>query len=81
MFQKMYFLQALKSFKKPFHRIEWVASFDGVDYVNDSKETNIDATIKAVQAMDRPVILIAGGVDKGFSYEIWKKSFAKKFVR
>jgi UDP-N-acetylmuramoylalanine--D-glutamate ligase len=72
------FLKAVKSFKKPSHRIEWVASFDGVDYVNDSKGTNIDATIKAVQAMDRPVILIAGGVDKGFSYEIWKKSFAKK---
>jgi UDP-N-acetylmuramoylalanine--D-glutamate ligase len=46
--------------------------------VNDSKGTNIDATIKAVEAMKKPVILIAGGVDKGASYEIWKKPFDKK---
>ncbi len=72
------FLIALQSFKKPLHRIEWVASIDGVDYINDSKGTNIDATIKAVEAIDKPILLIAGGVDKGFSYEVWKKPFAKK---
>ncbi|MGH2613297.1 MAG: glutamate ligase domain-containing protein, partial [Rhabdochlamydiaceae bacterium] len=72
------FLQAVKSFKKPSHRIEWVALSDGVDYVNDSKGTNVDATIKAVQSMNKPVFLIVGGVDKGASYEIWKKPFANK---
>ncbi len=72
------FLKALESFKKPSHRIEWVAKIRGVDYVNDSKGTNIDATLKAVEAMRQPVLLIVGGVDKGASYEIWKRSFTKK---
>ncbi len=69
------FLAALETFKKPAHRVEFVATLDGVDYFNDSKGTNIDATIKAVEAMTKKVILIAGGVDKGSSYEPWKKSF------
>lgn len=72
------FLAGLETFKKPDHRIEFVATLDGVDYFNDSKGTNIDATIKAVEAMSKNVILIAGGVDKGASYEPWKKSFAGK---
>ncbi|MBP7075299.1 MAG: UDP-N-acetylmuramoyl-L-alanine--D-glutamate ligase [Rhabdochlamydiaceae bacterium] len=72
------FRLAAQSFKKPLHRIEWVASIDGVDYINDSKGTNIDATIKAVEAMNKPILLITGGVDKGFSYDVWKKPFAKK---
>lgn len=69
------FLQGLQSFQKPKHRIEWVASIKGVDYINDSKGTNIDATIKAVQSIKKPLILIAGGVDKGASYQVWKTSF------
>jgi UDP-N-acetylmuramoylalanine--D-glutamate ligase len=72
------FLQAASHFKKPSHRIEWVASIDGIDYVDDSKGTNVDATMKAVQAMSRPVCLIVGGVDKGASYEVWKRAFQGK---
>lgn len=72
------FLAGLETFKKPAHRLEFVATLDGVDYFNDSKGTNIDATIKAVEAMTKDVVLIAGGVDKGSSYEPWKKSFAGK---
>ncbi len=72
------FLAGLESFKKPAHRIEFVASLKGVDYFNDSKGTNIDATIKAVEAMTGQIVLIAGGVDKGSSYEPWKKVFAGK---
>ncbi len=72
------FVAALETFKKPAHRIEFVASLNGVDFFNDSKGTNIDATIKAVEAMKGKVILIAGGVDKGSSYQPWKKSFAGK---
>jgi UDP-N-acetylmuramoylalanine--D-glutamate ligase len=72
------FLAGLETFKKPAHRIEFIASLNGVDYFDDSKGTNIDATIKAVTAMKGPVVLIAGGVDKGSSYEPWKKIFAGK---
>jgi len=72
------FLAGLETFKKPAHRIEFVAMLDGVDYFNDSKGTNIDATMKAVEAMTKDVVLIAGGVDKGSSYMPWKKSFRGK---
>lgn len=72
------FLAGVETFKKPSHRLEFVANLDGVDYFNDSKGTNIDATIKAVEAMKKNVVLIAGGVDKGASYMPWKKIFAGK---
>lgn len=72
------FRAAVETFQKPAHRIEFVTSIDGVDYFDDSKGTNIDATMKAVDAMTGKVVLIAGGVDKGSSYEPWKKVFAGK---
>jgi UDP-N-acetylmuramoylalanine--D-glutamate ligase len=75
------FVVALKSFAKPSHRIEFVTDIEGVLYYDDSKGTNIDATIKAVQSMPGPVILIAGGVDKGASYYPWKEVFGKKVKR
>lgn len=50
------------------HRCEIVATFDGVEYVNDSKATNPDAVEKALQSETRPVVLIAGGKDKGFEF-------------
>ena len=50
----------LKSFGGVEHRIEFVREVDGVRYVNDSKGTNPDSTIKAVQAMDRPTVLMLG---------------------
>lgn len=57
--------QVLRSFKGVPHRLEWVADLDGVNYYNDSKGTNGDSTIKALEAFDRPIRLILGGVDKG----------------
>lgn len=54
----------LLSFKGLEHRIEPVRTLDGVRYVNDSKATNVDATLKALDAFTDPVILIAGGHDK-----------------
>ncbi len=72
------FLRAVETFKKPAHRIEWVACIDGVEYINDSKGTNIDATIKAVMAMKGKVVLIVGGVDKGAAYHPWKPLFTEK---
>ncbi len=75
------FSTALETFQKPSHRIEFVATIEGVDYFNDSKGTNIDATIKAVVAMKNEVILIAGGVDKGASYKPWKEFFLNKVKR
>lgn len=54
----------LHSFKGVEHRIEFVASVNGVDYYNDSKATNPESTIKALEAFNQKVILLAGGYDK-----------------
>ncbi len=51
------------------HRLEFVRELDDVTYINDSKATNLDAVEKALLAQTKPVILIAGGKDKGFEYE------------
>jgi UDP-N-acetylmuramoylalanine--D-glutamate ligase len=60
--------QALSTFAGVRHRLEEVAEYKDVLYINDSKGTNPDSTIKALQSFERPVILIAGGRPKGGSY-------------
>ncbi len=75
------FVQALQSFSKPAHRIEHVKTVRGVEFYNDSKGTNVDAVIRAVEAMHGGVYLIAGGVDKGSSYRLWEKTFSGKVKR
>lgn len=56
-------------FKGVEHRIEFVREYKGVKYYNDSKGTNVDATIVALKAFDQPVILLAGGYDKKTGFE------------
>lgn len=51
------------------HRIEWVGSWQGIDFYNDSKGTNVGAVVKALQNFDTPVLLLMGGRDKEGSYE------------
>jgi UDP-N-acetylmuramoylalanine--D-glutamate ligase len=72
------FLEAWKTFKKPPHRIEFVCEDRGVHYYDDSKGTNIDAVMRAVQSLKGPVLLIVGGVDKGTAYTPWIESFKHK---
>jgi UDP-N-acetylmuramoylalanine--D-glutamate ligase len=72
------FYKAIQSFQKPSHRIEFVRTVQGVHYYDDSKGTNIDAVIRAVQVLEGNIILIAGGVDKGASYTLWLDSIANK---
>lgn len=59
---------ALPEFQPVSHRMEPIGSLNGVKYINDSKATNVDAVWYALQAMDQPVIWIAGGKDKGNDY-------------
>jgi UDP-N-acetylmuramoylalanine--D-glutamate ligase len=61
-------LAALIAYKPRPHRLEKVAEIDDVLFFNDSKATNSDALEKALAAMDRPVVLIAGGKDKGLDF-------------
>jgi UDP-N-acetylmuramoylalanine--D-glutamate ligase len=51
------------------HRIERVRELDGITYINDSKGTNVDSTIKAVQTMTDPTVIILGGYDKHTSFD------------
>lgn len=72
------FCKALESFKKPPHRIEFVRNVRGVAFYDDSKGTNLDAVIRAVDSLEGAVILIAGGVAKGCSFARWRSAFAGK---
>lgn len=70
--------KVLTEFKAVEHRIEYVATKKGVFYYNDSKGTNPDAAIKAVEAMVRPTLLIGGGYDKQSEYDEWIEAFDGK---
>lgn len=71
-------LNVVRNFKAVEHRIEFVATKNGVDYYNDSKGTNPDAAIQGIRAMSKPTILIGGGYDKGSEYDEWIENFGDK---
>ncbi|HLV00468.1 MAG TPA: UDP-N-acetylmuramoyl-L-alanine--D-glutamate ligase [Acidobacteriota bacterium] len=56
--------ETLRTFSGVEHRLEWVRRLSGVDYYNDSKATNVDSALRALQSFDRPIIVIMGGLDK-----------------
>ena len=70
--------ETITSFMGVEHRIEYVTTKKGVAYYNDSKGTNTDAAIKAIQAMVKPTLLIGGGYDKGSTYDDWIEAFDGK---
>ncbi|MBK6915246.1 MAG: UDP-N-acetylmuramoyl-L-alanine--D-glutamate ligase [Ignavibacteriales bacterium] len=61
-------IEALKLFKGVEHRLEFVREIDGVEYINDSKGTNVDSVWFALRSFDSPIFLILGGQDKGNDY-------------
>ena len=73
--------QAVREFKAVEHRLEYVATIRGVDYYNDSKATNIDATIKALEAFPGNIHLILGGKDKGSDYTVLNDLLRKRVKR
>ncbi len=70
--------QGIEDFKGVEHRLEYVTEKKGICFYNDSKGTNPEASIKAIEAISTPIILIAGGYDKGVSFENFIKSFENK---
>ena len=66
--------ERVKTFRAVEHRIEYVRTVRGVSYYNDSKGTNPDAAIKAIESMPGPTCLIAGGYDKKADYTEWLRS-------
>jgi UDP-N-acetylmuramoylalanine--D-glutamate ligase len=62
--------EAIRSFEALEHRMEYVSAVRGVQFINDSKATNVNSTWYALESMDKPTILILGGVDKGNDYSL-----------
>jgi UDP-N-acetylmuramoylalanine--D-glutamate ligase len=71
-------LQTLKSFSGLEHRLEWVRTLNGIDFVNDSKGTNVGSVCKSLKTFDRPIILIAGGKDKQTDFSPLKTLMKEK---
>ena len=72
---------AVQNFKAVEHRLEFVAEVAGVDYYNDSKATNVDATIKALESFSANVHLILGGKDKGSDYTVLNELLRERVKR
>lgn len=70
--------KALEAFPGVAHRLEDLGQLDGISFINDSKGTNADSSIKAIEAIATPIILIAGGFDKGASYYEFVRAFGTK---
>jgi UDP-N-acetylmuramoylalanine--D-glutamate ligase len=73
--------QAVQRFKAVEHRLEYVATVRGVEYYNDSKATNVDATIKALESFPANMHLILGGKDKGSDYTVLNELLRKRVKR
>src|ERR1700693_3289710 len=71
-------LQALETFPGLPHRSAWIADFRGVRYVDDSKGTNVGATLAAVDGMPGPLVVIAGGLSKGQDFAPLAAAFKGK---
>lgn len=71
-------VKAFTQFQGAPHRCEFVATIDGVSFVNDSKATNVDAVAQAIEGFQEPIILVAGGKDKGFEFDAIADLVAKK---
>lgn len=70
--------ESLSDFQNVEHRLEFVAKIHGIDFVNDSKATNINSTWYALESFQHPIVWIVGGVDKGNDYEMLKELVADK---
>jgi len=70
--------ESLCNFQNAEHRLEFVNTVNGVEYINDSKATNVNSAWYALESMEKPVVWIAGGVDKGNNYKELKALVKEK---
>jgi len=70
--------EAIQSFETLEHRMEYVSTVRGVEFINDSKATNVNSTWYALETMTKPVILILGGIDKGNDYSLIRSLVKEK---
>lgn len=74
--------EGIIEFKGIRHRVEFVRSVGGVDFYNDSKATNVDSTLKAIDSMSKPTVLLLGGRDKGQNFDgLFKACKDEKIVK
>jgi UDP-N-acetylmuramoylalanine--D-glutamate ligase len=71
---------AIRSFSGVEHRLEFVTAHNGVRYYNDSKATNVDATMKALDAFPGRILIILGGKDKGSDYAVLQKPLRERAI-
>ena len=76
--RKDFVKESLSDFQNVEHRLEYVARIHGIDFINDSKATNVNSTWYALECMQNPVIWIAGGIDKGNDYSELSKLVQEK---
>jgi UDP-N-acetylmuramoylalanine--D-glutamate ligase len=70
--------RSLDSFEGLEHRLEWVGDWNGVSVYNDSKATNVASTLTALMSLDKPIILLAGGRDKGGDYSLLREPIKER---
>jgi UDP-N-acetylmuramoylalanine--D-glutamate ligase len=70
--------ESLSDFKNVEHRLEFVAKVNGIEFINDSKATNVNSTWYALESMEHPTVWIVGGVDKGNDYDQLKPLVKEK---
>ncbi|SDD22717.1 UDP-N-acetylmuramoyl-L-alanine--D-glutamate ligase [Niabella drilacis] len=70
--------EAVQTFQNLEHRMEHVATIRGVEFINDSKATNVNSTWYALESMEKPTVLILGGVDKGNDYALMEELVKEK---
>jgi UDP-N-acetylmuramoylalanine--D-glutamate ligase len=76
--RKVKIREAVQSFESLEHRMEFVVTIRGVDFINDSKATNVNSTWYALESMRKPTVIIMGGVDKGNDYEMLRDLVREK---
>lgn len=70
--------ESLSDFRNAEHRLEHVSNVHGIEFVNDSKATNVNSTWYALESFNKPVVLILGGVDKGNDYSMLEELVKEK---
>jgi UDP-N-acetylmuramoylalanine--D-glutamate ligase len=70
--------EAIQSFESLEHRMESVGNVRGVEFINDSKATNVNSTWYALESMQKPTVLILGGIDKGNDYSLMMELVEEK---
>ncbi len=79
--KKKYIVDGIKDFKPDEHRLQLVYKKNGINFYDDSKATNIDATIKAINSIEGQTMLILGGSDKGYDYNFLLQNLTNNIVK